>query len=97
PDVSRLGERVPDDAPAPVRISTPASADGRPSGTITWLDDKKGFGFIERPGERDVFVHFSAIEGGGHRRLEEGQVVEFDLAPGRDGQQAKRVRVLAAA
>ena len=97
PDVSRLGERLPDDAPAPVAAPTPVSTDGRPSGTIKWFDVKKGFGFIERPGEQDVFVHFSAIEGNGYRRLEEGQVVEFDLAPGRDGQQAKRVRVLAAA
>jgi len=44
-----------------------------------------------------VFVHFSAIEGDGYRRLEEGQEVEFELAPGQKGDQARRVRVLAAA
>ena len=97
PDVQRLGERVPDEVPVPVATPTPAPTDGRPSGVIKWFDVKKGFGFIERPGERDVFVHFSEIQGNGYRRLEEGQVVEFDLAPGRQGQQAKRVRVLAAA
>ena len=45
----------------------------RPSGTIKWFDARKGFGFIEREGASDVFVHFSAIEGDGYRRLEEGQ------------------------
>jgi superfamily II DNA/RNA helicase/cold shock CspA family protein len=97
PAVGDLGRR-----PAPVAEIHPAppvdiDADGRPRGTIKWFDARKGFGFIERRGERDVFVHFSAIEGDGYRRLEEGQVVEFDLAPGRQGDQARRVRVLAAA
>jgi CspA family cold shock protein len=72
-----------------------ASADGAwPSGTIKWFDARKGFGFIEREGASDVFVHFSAIEGDGDRRLEEGQAVEFEVAPGRKGEQARRVRVL---
>jgi superfamily II DNA/RNA helicase/cold shock CspA family protein len=93
PEVARLGERVVDEHPVPV---APASTDGRPSGTIKWFDAKKGFGFIARPNQRDVFVHFSAIEGDGYRRLEEGQQVEFDLAPGRKGDQAERVRVLVA-
>jgi CspA family cold shock protein len=82
--------------------SAPASGDGTPSsgngawpsGTIKWFDDRKGFGFIEREGASDVFVHFSAIEGDGYRRLEEGQQVEFEVGPGRRGEQAKRVRVL---
>ena len=65
-----------------------------PSGTIKWFDARKGFGFIEREGASDVFVHFSAIEGDGYRRLEEGQQVEFEVGPGKRGEQAKRVRVL---
>jgi CspA family cold shock protein len=71
--------------------------DGWPSGTIKWFDAHKGFGFIERAGHDDVFVHFSAIEGDGYRRLEEGQTVEFEVGPGRRGEQARRVRVLDAA
>ena len=67
----------------------------RPNGTIKWFDARKGFGFIERAGEQDVFVHFSAIEGDGYKRLEEGQLVEFEIEPGRKGEQARRVRVLA--
>jgi superfamily II DNA/RNA helicase/cold shock CspA family protein len=67
-----------------------------PSGTIKWFDARKGFGFIERDGDSDVFVHFSAIEGDGYRRLEEGQQVEFEVGPGRRGEQARRVRVLVA-
>jgi superfamily II DNA/RNA helicase len=96
PDVRRLADRLPDEAPVPI-ASAPESSSRRPSGTIKWFDAKKGFGFIERAGQRDVFVHFSEIEGDGYRRLEEGQVVEFDLAPGRKGEQAQRVRVLQAA
>jgi superfamily II DNA/RNA helicase/cold shock CspA family protein len=102
PDVDTLGQRpqsslqpgAAERVVAPIDTTSPGD---RPRGTIKWFDARKGFGFIERRGERDVFVHFSAIEGDGYRRLEEGQVVEFDLAPGRQGQQARRVRVLAAA
>ena len=80
-------------APEPV-VSAAAVTGDWPSGTIKWFDGRKGFGFIEREGASDVFVHFSAIEGDGHRRLEEGQAVEFELGPGRKGEQARRVRVL---
>jgi superfamily II DNA/RNA helicase/cold shock CspA family protein len=104
PDVGDLGRRpapavavVTPIAPADHPIETIEPVTDRPRGTIKWFDSRKGFGFIARTGERDVFVHFSAIEGDGYRRLEEGQVVEFDLAPGRQGEQARRVRVLAAA
>ena len=79
----------------PSRWSARRSPTGdRPSGTIKWFDSRKGFGFIEREGASDVFVHFSAIEGDGDRRLEEGQAVEFEVGPGRKGEQARRVRVL---
>ena len=64
------------------------------TGTVKWFNEGKGFGFIERAGDSDVFVHFSAIEGDGFRRLEEGQQVEFQVGPGRRGEQARRVRVL---
>jgi CspA family cold shock protein len=66
-------------------------------GAVKWFDAQKGFGFIERTGASDVFVHFTAIEGDGFKRLEEGQQVEFEVGPGRRGEQARRVRVLARA
>jgi len=84
-------------SPATARATVPAPTTGTdewPSGIIKWFDARKGFGFIERTGHRDVFVHFSAIEGDGHRRLEEGQHVEFEVGPGKKGDQARRVRVL---
>jgi superfamily II DNA/RNA helicase/cold shock CspA family protein len=68
-----------------------------PSGTIKWFNPRKGFGFIERHDGDDLFVHFSNIEDAGARGLlEEGQVVVFEVAPGRKGEEARRVRVLAA-
>ena len=48
-------------------------------GTVKWFSNEKGFGFISREGEDDVFVHFSAIEGEGYKSLTEGQAVEFDV------------------
>ncbi|MFQ6341237.1 cold-shock protein, partial [Bacillus sp. AF62] len=53
---------------------------------------EKGFGFIEREGGDDVFVHFSAIQGEGYKTLEEGQAVTFDLEQGQRGPQASNVR-----
>ena len=64
------------------------------SGTVKWFNNEKGYGFIAREGEPDVFVHFSAIEGTGYRSLEEGQRVEFDVGPGKKGPEAKTVRVV---
>ena len=63
-------------------------------GTVKWFNSEKGFGFIEREGGDDVFVHFSAIQGDGYRSLEDGQRVEFDVAPGRKGEEAQNVRVV---
>jgi cold shock protein len=61
-------------------------------GTVKWFNAEKGYGFIEREGAADVFVHFSAIQGDGYRSLNEGQRVEFDVAPGRKGEEAQNVR-----
>jgi cold shock protein len=51
-------------------------------GTVKWFNDAKGFGFISRQSGDDVFVHFSAIQAGGFRSLQEGQTVEFDVTKG---------------
>jgi cold shock protein len=64
------------------------------TGTVKWFNAEKGFGFIAREGADDVFVHFSAIQGDGYRSLEEGQRVEFDVGPGRKGEEAQNVRVV---
>jgi CspA family cold shock protein len=64
------------------------------SGTVKWFNAEKGFGFIAREGEADVFVHYSAIQGDGYRSLEEGQRVEFDVGPGRKGEEAQNVRLV---
>ena len=65
------------------------------TGTVKWFNAEKGFGFIAPDdGSADVFAHFSAITGSGYRSLEEGQKVEFDVAPGRKGEEAQNVRVV---
>ena len=63
-------------------------------GTVKWFNNEKGFGFIEVEGEKDVFVHFSAISGDGFKSLEEGQRVEFDVTEGPKGPQAANVSKL---
>ena len=63
-------------------------------GTVKWFNGDKGYGFIAVDGGPDVFVHVSAITGGGHRSLEEGQKVEFDITQGQKGPQADNVRVI---
>ena len=63
-------------------------------GKVKWFNDAKGFGFIEQEGGDDVFVHFSNIEGSGFRTLEEGQQVEFEIGPGRKGDEALGVKVI---
>jgi cold shock protein len=64
------------------------------SGTVKWFNSEKGYGFIAREGESDVFVHYSAIQGNGYRSLEEGQRVEFDVGPGKKGDEAQNVRLV---
>ena len=63
-------------------------------GTVKWFNAEKGFGFISREGADDVFVHFSAIEGTGYKSLEEGQRVEFEVGPGRKGDEARDVKII---
>ena len=62
------------------------------TGTVKFFNAEKGYGFISREQGEDVFVHYSNIEGRGYRSLEEGQKVEFDVAPGRKGEEAQNVR-----
>ncbi len=64
------------------------------TGTVKWFNAEKGYGFISREGGKDVFVHFSAIQGNGYRTLEEGQKVEFEVGPGKKGEEARDVRVV---
>jgi CspA family cold shock protein len=66
----------------------------RVTGTVKWFNGSKGYGFIEREGGADVFVHFSAIQGEGFRNLEEGQTVEFEVEQGPKGLQASNVTVV---
>jgi CspA family cold shock protein len=63
-------------------------------GTVKWFNASKGYGFIERTGGSDVFVHYSAIQADGCRTLEEGQQVEFSVEQGPKGLQAAQVVIL---
>ena len=63
-------------------------------GTVKWFNDAKGYGFISRQNGEDVFVHFSAIQAGGFRSLQEGQKVQFDLTKGQKGWQAENVQAV---
>ena len=60
-------------------------------GTVKWFNADKGFGFIEREGDSDVFVHFSAIQGDGYKSLDEGQAVSFDVEDSDRGPQATNI------
>lgn len=79
---------------SPAAPSAPPKGAAMATGVVKWFSNEKGYGFIAREGEPDVFVHFSAIEGTGYRSLEEGQQVEFEVGPGKKGPEAKTVRVI---
>jgi cold shock protein len=64
------------------------------TGIVKFFNAEKGYGFISREQGDDVFVHFSNIQGTGYKTLDEGQRVEFDIAPGRKGDEAQNVRVI---
>lgn len=64
------------------------------TGTVKFFNDEKGYGFIARDGEKDLFVHYSNIVGTGRRTLLADQKVEFEVAPGRKGDEAVNVRVI---
>lgn len=66
----------------------------REAGTVKWFNTSKGFGFISRDSGDDIFVHFRAIRGDGHRTLVEGQRVEFDVVQREKGLQAEDVQIL---
>jgi len=63
-------------------------------GRVKWFNEKKGFGFIERTGESDVFVHFRAIQGDGFKTLTDGQDVQFEVEDGPKGPQALNVTAM---
>ncbi|HTO00643.1 MAG TPA: cold-shock protein [Microthrixaceae bacterium] len=66
-----------------------------PTGTVKFFNAEKGFGFISRDDvDGDLFVHFSQIAGSGYKSLDEGQKVEFEVGPGRKGEEAQNVRVV---
>lgn len=65
------------------------------TGTVKWFDAKKGFGFIINPDGKDVFVHFSSIEGDGFRSLRDGEQVEYEQMEGNKGLLAQRVKRVA--
>jgi CspA family cold shock protein len=60
-------------------------------GKVKWFNDKKGYGFIEMEGGKDVFVHYQAIQGDGFKSLKEGDEVSFDVTEGAKGPQAANV------
>jgi CspA family cold shock protein len=90
---ARGAERTP--ALASTRV---AGGDDMATGTVKWFDSKKGFGFILGSADgRDIFVHYTSIDGDGFRSLKDGEQVEFDLVESEKGLQAHHVKRMVAA
>lgn len=66
----------------------------RTQGTVKWFNGDKGFGFISQENGDDLFVHYSEIQSGGYRTLDEGATVEFEITQGKKGLQASSVTVV---
>lgn len=83
-------------APAKQKTKAPKAAKGdkREAGTVKWFNTNKGFGFISRDSGSDIFVHFRAIQGEGHRFLLEGQRVSYVVAEREKGLQAEQVDII---
>ena len=64
------------------------------TGKVKWFNESKGFGFIEQDNGKDVFVHFSAIQGSGFKTLAEGQRVSFEVTQGQKGPQTSNVQAI---
>jgi CspA family cold shock protein len=76
-----------------IAANQPSERDGDlMTGTVKWFNSEKGYGFISREAGPDVFVHYSAIQMDGYRNLEDGQRVEFEVGPGKKGEEAQDVR-----
>lgn len=65
-----------------------------PEGQVKWFSENKGYGFIEQDGGKDLFVHFSAIQGDGFKTLKEGQKVRFEIEDSPKGPEAKNVQII---
>jgi CspA family cold shock protein len=65
-----------------------------PEGKVKWFNEKKGFGFIEQDGGKDLFVHYTAITGEGFKTLSEGQRVSFEVEETSKGPKAKNVQII---
>ena len=76
---------------APIEGGAPGEERAMANGKVKWFNNSKGYGFIEKEGGGDVFVHYSAIQGDGFKTLNEGQTVEFEIAQGEKGPQAINV------
>ena len=80
--------------PSSVTIKKGTRVQQMEQGTVKWFNDAKGYGFISRQNGEDVFVHFSAIQAGGFKSLQEGQTVQFDVTKGPKGWQAENVQAI---
>lgn len=69
----------------------------RVRGTVKWFSSEKGYGFITQENGTDLFVHYSEIQTGGFRTLNEGDKVEFEVTEGKKGKQASQVMVITSA